>query len=275
MPFGVYQPRRWRSQPQGAVEVDSRYGPAFAFNANGGSPRTATRPPLAAGRGGAFFNTELAFTSVDVQGAPDVSGNNGLSGLAIIRPVASNGEWLNTDSQRQLVSTRNAFNVGWSWGRSGASAGGNLGNLTRHLFTLQGVNDYTASTYTIPSFASTVVAFRFTGSSVEFFDDGGTGSPRSIETISTGTLFNGGGLVVFGQGEAGLSSWFGQVGMLALWGRALPSAQMLEFVRNPWGIFRPRRPIIYSLPSSTPVLSAATVIDIGSTSARPRVTITI
>lgn len=38
---------------------------------------------------------------------------------------------------------------------------------------------------------------------------------------------------------------------------------------------RRERPIIYSLPSSTvPVLSAATAIDIGSTSARPRVTVT-
>ena len=44
---------------------------------------------------------------------------------------------------------------------------------------------------------------------------------------------------------------------------------------NPWQFFRPARPIIYSLPASgIPVLSGSTVIDIGQTSARPRVTVT-
>lgn len=60
------------------------------------------------------------------------------------------------------------------------------------------------------------------------------------------------------------------------WTRALHDAEIAEATANPYQLFRAPRPIIYSLPSSTvPVLSAATAIDIGSTSARPRVTITI
>jgi hypothetical protein len=44
---------------------------------------------------------------------------------------------------------------------------------------------------------------------------------------------------------------------------------------NIWQLFRPRTLRIYSLPASgIPVLSGSTVIDIGQTSARPRVTIT-
>lgn len=63
--------------------------------------------------------------------------------------------------------------------------------------------------------------------------------------------------------------------MVAAWNRVLSEHEIYALNDNPWQFLRPRRPILYSLPSSTPVLSAATVIDIGTTSARPRVTITI
>jgi hypothetical protein len=59
------------------------------------------------------------------------------------------------------------------------------------------------------------------------------------------------------------------------WARALADAEMRALHENPWQLFRPRTLRIYSLPASgIPVLSGSTVIDIGQTSARPRVTIT-
>ena len=62
----------------------------------------------------------------------------------------------------------------------------------------------------------------------------------------------------------------------AAWDRVLSELEIAALSENPWQLFRAPRPIIYSLPASgTPTLSAATVIDIGTTSARPRVTITI
>lgn len=57
---------------------------------------------------------------------------------------------------------------------------------------------------------------------------------------------------------------------------AWTDAQVQSFLENPFQLFRPLRPILYSFPSGStaPTLSAATVIDVGTTSARPRVTVT-
>jgi hypothetical protein len=70
---------------------------------------------------------------------------------------------------------------------------------------------------------------------------------------------------------------FTEVGtlMCAAWNRVLSEREIDALNDNPWQLLRPRRPIICSLPATGVVLSAATVIDIGQTSARPRVTITI
>jgi hypothetical protein len=58
-------------------------------------------------------------------------------------------------------------------------------------------------------------------------------------------------------------------------GRALSAADLVRVTLDPWQLFRPRTLRIYSLGASgIPVLSGSTVIDIGQTSARPRVTIT-
>lgn len=60
--------------------------------------------------------------------------------------------------------------------------------------------------------------------------------------------------------------------------RVLTDAEIVAIDENPYQILQPLRQTLYSFPSGAPtgpVLSAATVIDIGATSARPRVTITI
>ena len=62
--------------------------------------------------------------------------------------------------------------------------------------------------------------------------------------------------------------------LYAVWKRARSEAERLDWHANPWQLFMPQRATFFSLPSG-PTLSAATVIDISSTSVRPRVTITI
>lgn len=69
-----------------------------------------------------------------------------------------------------------------------------------------------------------------------------------------------------------MNQWF----VINAWSRALSDAEIAALSENPWQLFRAPKPIIYSLPATgTPTLSAATVIDIGTTSVRPRVTFTI
>lgn len=68
----------------------------------------------------------------------------------------------------------------------------------------------------------------------------------------------------------------GMVYLAALWDRALFDTEAIELSRNPWQLLQPRRQSLYALPATTgPYLSAATVIDIGTTSVRPRVTLNI
>lgn len=63
--------------------------------------------------------------------------------------------------------------------------------------------------------------------------------------------------------------------MFAALAGAAGAAQVAEITANPWQLFAPQRATFFSLPgTSGPVLSLPTVIDITSTSVRPRVTIT-
>lgn len=66
------------------------------------------------------------------------------------------------------------------------------------------------------------------------------------------------------------------ISVAGVWYRAFSDAEAFSWSENPWQILSPLRPIIYSFSSASaaPALSAATVVDITSTSARPRVTVT-
>ena len=62
----------------------------------------------------------------------------------------------------------------------------------------------------------------------------------------------------------------------ANWARALSDAEAVELTRNPWQLFAPRTQRIWApaVASGIPTLSAATLINITSTTATPRVTLT-
>ncbi len=92
-----------------------------------------------------------------------------------------------------------------------------------------------------------------------------------VSATATGAFTLAANLQAYTQGDAGTDHY-----LFGAWDRALTDSEASTASENPWQLFRAPRPIIYSLPASgTPTLSAATVIDIGTTSVRPRVTITI
>jgi hypothetical protein len=70
-------------------------------------------------------------------------------------------------------------------------------------------------------------------------------------------------------------SLVGDIAAIGIYARSVTPLEGRALTANIWQLFRPRTLRIYSLPASgIPVLSGSTVIDIGQTSARPRVTIT-
>lgn len=77
--------------------------------------------------------------------------------------------------------------------------------------------------------------------------------------------------------RAGAGNWpfIGRIYLGAVWDRAIGKEALVELTLNPWQLFATRRRSII-VPASTgiPVLSSATAIDITSSSARPRVTVT-
>lgn len=92
---------------------------------------------------------------------------------------------------------------------------------------------------------------------------------RARSTVTVSRAFIGTARVLFFSGNSNV-----RVALGALWERPIAGAEAESLHENPWQLMRPLRPIIYSLPTSGPVLSNTTVTEIGATSARVRTTIT-
>ncbi len=67
--------------------------------------------------------------------------------------------------------------------------------------------------------------------------------------------------------------WPGSASLLVIWNRYVVEGEARAFCANPWQLFAPRR-ILVPAATGIPVLSAATVTSITSTTATPRVTVT-
>jgi hypothetical protein len=123
------------------------------------------------------------------------------------------------------------------------------------------------------------------------------GIVRATDTATASATIN---TARIGRSSGG-DGFSGTAILLAFWARGLTDSEVVEVSRNPWQLFsRATSPVIYSLPlaptyslaldagsysltgqdvtltftANAPVLSAATVFDITSTSATPRVTVT-
>lgn len=125
------------------------------------------------------------------------------------------------------------------------------------------------STFDADTSARRLYAFRHThGTGQELLVD------EEVVATSSATAARGFADTSFGAfsgGRLNTRQW-----LRGLFGRAVPNSELREWRTNPYQVLSPLRPIIYSFPSAAtaPTLSAATVTDITSTSARPRVTVT-
>jgi hypothetical protein len=303
MPFGILQPGRWRRQPQGPVEID--WGHPMARGLRG---------LFVAGAGPVELVTKKQFINLNTALAPDPKFyTTGPAGRAwqdatfdgpVYRnvPPASSGrtDQLETAAQfevtqalldeladggfKHVVSTSTASQIGLGVTRVSGSL--------RIAYRLDGLDDLTAGgfegvAYRLDGTSTAPVGRPITAFGLATWTT--NSAPTNNEEMQVG--FEGKAeasarYAVFGSGSDDISiapiayrdqgsSRHYRVYTMGVWGRRRSDAERLEYARNPYAFVRPRRPIIYSLPASgIPVLSGSTVIDIGQTSARPRVTIT-
>ena len=95
-------------------------------------------------------------------------------------------------------------------------------------------------------------------------------------SFSGATTDNADAYVIGNRKNDNLRPWNGWVGVSLIWDRILTDAEIASLTENPWQIFAPRTQRILSpaAASAYPTLSAATLFNITSTTATPRVTLT-
>jgi len=278
-----FLPQRWKRQPQGPTQVDwgnpltNKLGFA-ALPSNGFlRPReivTGLSPALSSSTGltvdAAPFGLALSNTGATtgivyptaikpVNGAASVTLElliwipaAGHNNSAIIDQWTSDASW--------QFGGRNTTGIFFAWGngtaRGAYDSGQNLTTERWNHVAFVWASDGISVTDRLEFWINGVNV----GSALWF---GGIWHPMYNGTDPI-TIFNGGG-------------FRGKIGFIRLWSRALQQSEVCTLSENPWQLFRAPRPIIYSFQSGAvvPTLSAATVIDIGTTSVRPRVTFTI
>ena len=244
-------PSRRVVQPQGPVEVDwgspLTRGLVFAHNpasglfnlAEGRAPISSRNNTLGVSSSGVMS------TGGEAEFAHQSSIANGLTLFAVMRARTSS-QYLFADADRIALSSRNASNQGWSWGRTAASSGGSLGNVTKQAFTLQGVAAYSESTSVIDSYRDVPVATRYnkTTGVISWFADGRKSSADT--TGSTGG--SAGGNLIYRQAgpfSSTIDRYLDQLGVVFAFERTLSDAEIAALSENPWQIFQPTNRAIY------------------------------
>jgi hypothetical protein len=282
----MYLARRWKRQPQGPVEID-RNGPLGRRASGVFTPRSAytgggviVPTPIGLGAEDAadaqvfILPRDVAFQSADAvsvfvygwlgtssgsasptfstRGTASGSGNRRGFELGVRAGSLFNGfvQFIDSSGNRDGgQEITDSSSVGAEWNNKPAMLVYDISRDTLSRATMRAKR---------PDMGSEFVSATGTSTTIYGNDTANANAPR------------------IGGQFAGLtaSADFGVA--LALWQIGPSTAeQRAAFYDNPYQILRPRTLRIYSLPASgIPVLSGSTVIDIGQTSARPRVTIT-
>ena len=238
----------WTQQPQVPVGIDwsnpITRGLKFAHNpssgainlVNGQRALNSTAQDVTVGKSGKRIQGESAGFQSEYSPNGLESAGNSLTIFSVI--TAQTAQYLGSDGDCYLLSTRDGSNNGWSFGRYQATGGGATGNLTRLALVLQNVAFYPETNYTIPSFVDTPIALRVSGSTASYFSFGMKSS--SDETVGT-QLSSSGNLIHGGLGPYGTSynRWLDRAYCTMAWNRALSDAEIRSISQNPWQIFKP------------------------------------
>lgn len=252
---GRYLPQRWRQQPQGQVGMREDHFAASALHGGFISPGVSVaRTPHAADHGGFYRSASagsLAWRS-DSTTSPlsyFYDASPGLGELTVIVRAVRLGDQLDSGfgkavALRMVAGTQDGFHL---FLKSSAAAGG-VGERLRINTTASDNNDTVETTadWVVGQMMTGLYTWR-SGQALEVYRDGRKLTPTySTETAVSGVLKSADALQ-FGSATLRLN---GAIATVLVFGRYFPEAAAIEASREPYAILtRPRRPIIFSLPS--------------------------
>ena len=181
---------------------------------------------------------------------------SGAAGLTIISIWRSRGDYLSVDGNRNLLSTRNSSNQGWSYGRDSAISGSGTGNLTRQTLTFNGVAQYIEANYTIESYVDTPVACRWSArtNTISWLRFGKT---TSTDTAS-GSPSNGDPLMFGATGPysgVGGTEWLDRISTILIFDKPLTNEEiwaLTKSVSSVWSVFTYPHRVFVRAAAATP-----------------------
>ena len=276
---GLILPRRFTSQPQGAVEVDSNNSFADKLIAYTGASQLKNNPTDAV-----TLTGTAAFSPND----GGMALNTGSDGLARISDSSS---WTFPDTQKLSFAFVGIINyVDSPWGGVLVKRRAN-NTLAGPMLARDSSNDwlriYNGNSYCIANtFALSSIFGKRCVLFVTLIGSGGVTTAKLYVNgvnVYTGTITNWintdstGDLVVGSENTANLTYSSGvEANLITAWnGRALSDIEVVEFSSNPWQIFRaPKRTLYFDVSTpGIPTLSLPGVDQITTTGARPYVSL--
>lgn len=277
MAYGIFLPQRWRRQPQGAVQIDWS------------NPSSNRLVALYNGAQGRFTYSRGATTYIAPSGAsvPSIYGISPRLGSAQGQAFSTVGS-VPTSTAMTIAFVTQWIEASWISYYLGLVDPNSLGNRLPTFYASPNmVMQYSdGSTKEVSSGVNAaagvsgvhVVVYNPQAQTLRYTVRQSNGKSGTGVVSSLANFFYASGAgVSFAVGNGSNFTAGPHTTPVALYAQAAwTDAQVQSFLENPFQLFRPIRPILYSLPSAAtaPTLSAATVIDITSTSARPRVTVT-
>ena len=282
--MGLFLPQRWKRQPQGPVRVDrsnplgARASGIYTPSVRVAQPGTVVATPIGLAATGNTDQTFLLQRDAAFQSADVVSV---FCYLILLRTSGSPSNIFATRGTDGGNGNRRGFELGIRAGSfinsftqfidsTGNRDGGNeAGDAATYGSDWVGVPLSVVFDVSRDTLSRHTTRFRRAGSAVEALATGtsttvygsdtpGVNAPRVVGSTAGAS----------GVSDVQLAIAFWQIG-------ASTATQRAAWFDNPWQILAPQRATFFSLPgTSGPVLSLPTVIDITSTSVRPRVTIT-
>lgn len=258
--MAAFLAQRWRSQPKTSVAVD--WGHPLApslLNVVNAVDGGGTQRARSSGSTLRAINNMLALSSGTYSSAQIRFSSAAVTNQTHVTVVVLTASTLG--AARTVCETANnaIYKTGVSTDRAV------FANVLNSAF---GTTTQTGTASAMSVGATHVIAARFgAASGMSLFLNGRqTGSTGAAYTpYTTGGTTN--AVTITGHSDCHTAASF-------FFDRQLSAAEIAAISENPWQFFQPARPIIYSLPAAAPTLSAATVTEIGTTTARPRVTVT-
>lgn len=264
----MYLSRRWRSQPSGLLRPNAEFmqRPVLLWDARSGHDLVTSSAPLK--RAGTLQQTRYGVAYRTPSGSGLLHTGGRLPSTSRYKP-SGDVTLVAYFVKRSSAGSSNPLG-GITGGMDGISIGEAYG-LNYSEGKVGGVQLGTSNQYTLD--IPTVAIITKRGATGRLYVNGALhGSTTSAGATTYHATYT---CCFWGGNVDGAATATTDLFYMAVDNIGWSDAKCLALCAEPWRIFSPeRRPVFYSLGPTAPTLSAAGMIDIGQTSARPQVTLT-